>query len=276
MVNHMNEQHDIRAICRAYFELAKERYSATITCKLLVFVVGILSLFKIFYEYSRLITFFLILLSEWLNYLSEKNKGIAEALLRKLDAQNSFGWLISNAEVSDIIINCSKNLEKFIFEDTYFASQEEIGAKRALENIQESAWWSKHLAKRMGDYYLVGNLIFFVIWIGVLFVGIKATDNISNLSILLNIVVLALMLVFSLSLLRSMTSYYKFSNAAEKIEKNAGQLLLGQDIHDSDAMKIMFEYHLIRANAPLLPSWLWKSMRDDLNNIWRQYRSSSV
>ncbi|MGI2909082.1 hypothetical protein [Tolypothrix sp. VBCCA 56010] len=132
------------------------------------------------------------------------------------------------------------------------------------------------MAKRMGDYYLVGNLVFFLIWISVLFVGIKATDNVSNLSMLLNIVVLALMLVFSLGLLRSMNSYYKFSSAAEKIEKTAGQLLLGQDIHDSDAMKIMFEYHLARANAPLLPSWLWKSMRDDLNNIWRQYRQQPV
>ncbi|MGI2908822.1 hypothetical protein [Tolypothrix sp. VBCCA 56010] len=95
MVDDMNEQHDIRAICRAYFELAKERYSAALICKLVVFVVGVLSLFKIFYDYSRLIIFFIIILSEFINYLSEKNKGIAEALLRKLDALDSFGWSIS-------------------------------------------------------------------------------------------------------------------------------------------------------------------------------------
>lgn len=271
MVN--TKQYDIRAICRAYFEIAKERYSAALFVKLLVFIVGILSLFPIIYEYSRLITFFLVIISEFFSYLSDKNKGIAETLLRKLDAQDSFGWSISNAEISDIIISCPSNSEKLNFKDTYFASKEGVGTKRALENVQESAWWSKHLAKRMGHFYLIGTVIFAIIWLGVVFVGIKTIHNTNNLSALLNILVLALILLFSLSLLRSMDSYYKFSNTSEKIEETTRQLLGKEDIHEYDAIKIMFEYQLARNSAPLLPSWLWQSMRDNLNETWKKYRT---
>lgn len=272
----MSNKHDIRAICRVYFEIAKQRYSAALVCRLLVFGVSILNLFKGFYEYSRLATLLLIPISEYLTYLSDKNKSLAETLLRKLDAQDSFGWAISNAEVSDVIVNCPPNIKKFQSKDEYFASQQQSGARRAVENFQESAWWSKHLAQRMGNYYLIGTVASLLILIIVIFVAITTTQNISALSILANVLMSAFLLIFSLGLLRLMNSYYKFSNTAEKVEKSAEQLLLIPNINESDALKMMFEYHLARANAPLLPTWLWKSMSNNLNQTWREYRQKPI
>ena len=39
------------------------------------------------------------------------------------------------------------------------------------------------------------------------------------------------------------------------------------------AAKIMNEYHLSRASAPILPTWIWKYHRDRLNKVWHEYRA---
>ena len=70
-----------------------------------------------------------------------------------LEALNSFGWEISNREMSDLIARCSgsvkKRVKREVTEEPYFASKEEPGPKRAVENVMESAWWSKHLSESM-------------------------------------------------------------------------------------------------------------------------------
>jgi hypothetical protein len=41
------------------------------------------------------------------------------------------------------------------------------------------------------------------------------------------------------------------------------------------AIKIAHEYQLARMIAPLIPSWIWKRKRDDLNELWATYRTRS-
>lgn len=270
---------DPRALCQAYFELAKKWSIAALWCKFLVFFVGILAvLLPLIPRYTPFLIIFLEILSELFLWRSDVNKGTAEALLRKLDARNSFGWAISNAEMSDLLIRSPSNVDRLVFAEAlaqeYFASQEGVGAKRALENIQESAWWSKHLSERMGQYYLIGTCTLISLSIIVLLFCVQTLGNINNLTSIGRIVTSTLMLVFSLSLFRSVVGYFDFSNKAERIEKSVENLLASQHLDDSEAIKIMNEYHLARAAAPLIPSWLWKSMRPSLNEMWQKYRQN--
>src|SRR5205823_4627076 len=71
----------------------------------------------------------LTVLSELAGYRMERVRGIAQGLRRKLEALNSFGWEISNRELSDLIARCSgsvkKRVRREVTEEPYFASKEE-------------------------------------------------------------------------------------------------------------------------------------------------------
>jgi len=271
--------HNPRALCQAYFELAKTWSIAAISCKIMVFFVGILAvLLPLIPGYTPFLITVLAVTSELFSWRSDVNKGTAEALLRKLDARDSFGWAISNAEMSDLLMRSPSNVDKLVCADVlaedYFASIEGVGPKRALENIQESAWWSKHISERMGQYYLIGTCILILVLIGVLLLSIQTIGNINTLASIVRIVTSSLMLVFSLNLFRSVLSYYGFSHKAAQIERTIESLLASQNLETPDVIKIMNEYHLARAAAPLIPSWLWERMRAELNETWRKYRQN--
>jgi hypothetical protein len=157
--------------------------------------------------------------------------------------------------------------------EEYFASEEPPSTRRALENLQESAWWSKHLSERMRSYYLAGTCLLVVIAVLVLLVSIQTIDDNQTLSSLGRIVTSVLTLVFSLNLFRSVLGYHNFSVKAGQIEKSTENLLASQGVQESEVIKLlMSEYQLGRASAPLLPTWLWNRMEDELNATWKQYR----
>jgi hypothetical protein len=278
MVNTSNQvKHNPRALCQVYFTLAKRWARFSFICKLAGFLVGVLTvLLPLVPAYVPVLVFMLAMIADWLAWRSDSNKGTAEALLRKLDGRDSFGWPISRAELSDLLMRSPSKVDKLVvakaLSEEYFASEEPPGTLRALENLQESAWWSKHLSERMRSYYLAGTCLLVGIAVLVLLISIQTIDDKQTLSSLGRIVTSVLTLVFSLNLFRSVLGYHNFSVKAGQIEKSTENLLASQGVHESEVIKLMSEYQLARASAPLLPTWLWNRMEDELNVTWKQYR----
>jgi len=278
MVNTSNQvKHNPRALCQVYFTLAKRWARFSFICKLAGFLIGVLTvLLPLVPAYVPVLVFMLAMIADWLAWRSDTNKGTAEALLRKLDGRDSFGWPISRAELSDLLMRSPSKVDKLVvakaLSEEYFASEEPPGTLRALENLQESAWWSKHLSERMRSYYLAGTCLLVAIAVLVLLVSIQTIDDKQTLSSLGRIVTSVLTLVFSLNLFRSVLGYHNFSVKAGQIEKSTENLLASQGVQESEVIKLMSEYQLARASAPLLPTWLWNRMEDELNATWKQYR----
>ena len=278
MVNTSNQvKHNPRALCQVYFTLAKRWARFSFICKLAGFLIGVLTvLLPLVPAYVPVLVFMLAMIADWLAWRSDTNKGTAEALLRKLDGRDSFGWPISRAELSDLLMRSPSKVNKLVvakaLSEDYFASEEPPGTLRALENLQESAWWSKHLSERMRSYYLAGTCLLVAIAVLVLLVSIQTIDDKQTLSSLGRIVTSVLTLVFSLNLFRSVLGYHNFSVKAGQIEKSTENLLASQGVQESEVIKLMSEYQLARASAPLLPTWLWNRMEDELNATWKQYR----
>lgn len=269
--------HNPRAICDTYFALAKKWLTFTLVCKFLIFVFGIITVFipRIAGYLPPLLITVLAIVAEFFSWLSDVYKGNAETLLRKLDARDSLGWAISKAEMSDLEIRSPKKLAQLVsatvLNQNYFASQENVGARRTLENFQESAWWSKHLCTRMGQYYLTLTIILIV---GSFFVLAASIETVRDYTFLVGIgrvVTASLMLVFSLGLVRAVLGYYEFAKKAAHIEERIEHLLENTTVIEIDAIKVMHEYQLARSAAPLIPSWVWKQMQRKLNETWHQY-----
>lgn len=278
MVNSSNQvKHNPRALCQVYFTLAKRWARFSLLCKLAGFLVGVLtSLLPLVPAYAPVMVFMLAMIADWLAWRSDTHKGTGEAWLRKLDGRDSFGWAISGAELSDLLMRSPSKVDKLVvakaLSEEYFASKEPPGTRRALENLQESAWWSKHLSERMRSYYLVGTCLLVASAVLILLTSVQAIDDKQILSSLGRIVTSVLTLVFSLNLFRSVLGYHNFSVKAGQIEKSTENLLASQSVQESEAIKLMSEYQIARASAPLIPTWLWHRMADELNATWKQYR----
>ncbi len=219
----------------------------------------------------------LAMVAEALQWRSDAVKDVAEALLRKLDLQDSFGWSISRREVSDLLAQnegLSREFAAHLPKEAYFGSAEPPSVERALANLEESAWWSKHLAREIGNRCLLIVASLVVVAVVALVVSVEAvkeataTHAVETLHAVGNVVTASLTLVFSLGLTRLAVSYTNFSSNAEKIEAQASHTAAVPNVAEGEVVKLWQDYHLARATAPFIPTWFWKMKRDRLNAIW--------
>jgi len=216
------------------------------------------------------------LLSEAAILRSDSIKGVAQSLRRKIDFEDGLGWTISREEYSDLIMRSPASVKIKACNkpqaESYFASNEPPGPRRALQNVTESPWWSKHLAEKMGQYcatvIVVATVLAFVILVMTL-EGSSVHDTASAVS---RVVTSVLMLVLSLGLVKMMLGYFGFAKKSEKAEQKAIEALKAAAPSDVDAVKVMNDYHIPRASAPILPTWVWKWHRDELNKTWKELR----
>jgi hypothetical protein len=78
--------------------------------------------------------------------------------------------------------------------------------------------------------------------------------------------------LFSLRVIRISISYLNFSKKASKTEEIAERMLQSGNIDLTETIKFVQEYHLARAAAPLIPTWVWKQRAPVLNELWKSYR----
>ena len=139
---------DLRAANNHRFRLAKRLWMLSNVLKLTIFLIGAWVVFRP--PSTQFIPLYLMIIgvvSEFFQLWSDKVKDDSESLLRHLDMCRSFDVEISPADKRSIADKLPKRLrKKFNVEkevDEYFASQEKPGARRAVENLVESAWYTK-------------------------------------------------------------------------------------------------------------------------------------
>lgn len=268
--------HNPKLLRNRLFSACKRWLAISLTAKLFVFGVGIASVwFSLAPDKVPYIVATLMFCSEVCMWRSDFVKGVAEALHRKLDYENSFGWIISRVEISDILarVNCDLNdLKDHETGSNFFASSKDPGSLRAAENLQESAWWSKHLAESMWITCLIVMLLLVLSSIILLIVSINTVKDFAVLANVGKVVTAAILLIFSLGLFRFTMGYFAFARRADKIEEGAKSLVTHPAIDHVDILKLWQDYQLARAAAPVIPTWMWKLRERKLNELWRNYR----
>lgn len=218
------------------------------------------------------------LLAELCSYRSDAIKSTAQQFRRKLDLQDGFGWQIPAADRSDLQVRCSwwvkKRVRTHPVNEPYFVATDPPGPLRALKNVAESAWWTKHLAQRMATYcwtvMVVGIIGSFI----TLIVALQATSTHTLQVSVAKLVTAFLMLFLSLGLIKLALGYSSLSKNSDSSEKAADRAQTGT-ADELGAFKVMYDYHLNRAAGPLLPTWLWKLRNDDLNQSWKEHRNGA-
>jgi hypothetical protein len=269
--------YDPRVINKALFDRAKIWWGASLLLKLSVFAIGVTLIFSSHAsKLSAFVVGFLSIASELCKLRSDQIKGVGEDLCRKLDFQESLGWQILMAEMSDIMLKFTNRGRKKLLSkegETYFASNTYPSPRRALENLQESAWFSKYLSRTMAHLCLTSIIILVFVSIATLLTSIHTIKDYDLLANMGRVVTSSLMLVFSINLIPLMLGYFSFSHSAGDAERKAKDILDVGTCNEIDALKAWQEYHIVRAQAPLIPTWIWKYKRNTLNELWRKFRT---
>jgi hypothetical protein len=291
----MEKTYNLERLRDSLFARCKAFWGAGLFVKLLVFICGTLVVFLLASSHVlALLGLFFAALSEWLLWLSDRWKSASQQLHRKLDLENSFGWKIKKAELLDFMARYALNLDDFTSEPTgsYFASKEDPGPRRAVENLRESSWWSMHLAETMwwisittiilivvGCVFLLNFSVGNFLQASVKVSTVAQTNNqvISQASAtaqavdasVIKVVTTAILFVFSYGLFRFTTGYFVFKEKSNRAREKADQLLEKADVDHVEAIKLWQEYHLAREASPTVPSWIWKMRQKKLNALWR-------
>jgi len=259
---------------------AKWWWACSLILKALAFGVGVTVIFSA--VPAKPIPFIVAVLtavSELAAYRMEFVRGTAQRLRRKLDMLDSFAWEITGREFSDLLARCSTSVKKCAGQQTrpepYFASQERAGARRGLENVIESAWWSKHLSETM--LWTCTAIVSLAVFgsIVMMIVSLLSITNQDILSAVARIVTSGLLLVVSMGLVRLAVGYHSFARTSEHVENQAETMLSKKRIGETDVVKLVHEYQLARAAAPIIPEWVWRWRRGELNALWTEFRQRS-
>lgn len=210
---------------------------------------------------------------------SDRFKQLADKLKRAFEMFDGLGWPVSAKELSDLLVTVSRHEREQAHEEPeqrYFASKAQQSAQRLLENLEESAWWTKHLAGSMAFHASLLCVGVFVVAAITLVVTLQSTASQTIADTVAKVTTSIVVFIFSGGYFRLAFEYNQFSRGAEQIENQANFLLQRKDFTEIQATKLLHDYHIIRAGSPLLPNWLWKYRRGDLNELWDQRLSSQA
>ena len=83
-----------------------------------------------------------------------------------------------------------------------------------------------------------------------------------------------LMLLLSTGLSKLALGYNSLAKKAGASEASAYRLLQTHQPEQLDAFRVMYEYHVDRAAGLIIPTWIWKWRKNELNQIWTILRAT--
>lgn len=272
-------------LMREQFSRAKYWWGLASLSRFIIVVLGAVSVF--FGNIAIALAVFTALLS--IGYIliqwhSDHLKGIANNILRKVEMHNGLGWAITGREISEVFLSLSKSVKNKIKDSSireiskdYYSSKTPQSPKRLLENLVESAWLTKHQASRMSIYVAIFSISVVLATFFVLALALSSALNQATGENIAKVAISVFAFVFSGGYVRLAFEYSRYSRDAERLEERANNMLTEkEDISENQAIKLLHDYQIVRAGAPLLPDWLWKMMETELNELWLKYRQSEL
>jgi hypothetical protein len=255
------------------FERAKCCLGALFVLQGFMFVGGLAAIFfpTVSLNYP-FIAFPIAILHLWISQRAARFKGAADECKRKHELLEGFGKKPSGKWLANFRLEYRGTLkpkvDALLREGITYASKEPEGARRVLENVAESAWFSHHLARWCANALLVSLTIIGVGLVVVLLFVVASTAQMESREAASRAVAATFLFLISLGMVKACISYQKFSKKADKADDEATSQLKSESPSDFDALRILSEYQIARASAPMIPTWVWKINKKHLNGNW--------
>jgi hypothetical protein len=206
---------------------------------------------------------------------AEKLKSVGETLKREHEYWQGFGRAPSLSRLADLKVSTSGKLpeaqSQLLRQGLAFSSGKAAGPARVMENLVESTWFTKHLAGWCGNILCLVFVASSILSIILLLITASSAAQVSSRLAAAKCVSATFTFLISVGVLRQWLSFAEFSKNAGQIEAEA-ERLSRTEVTEFEAQRLLTEYWLIRAGAPLIPTFAWKFRRDALNEAWKQLK----
>jgi len=267
----------IEGLVNQAYDKAKWWSGSVIGLQTTLFVAGVIAIFfsKFTLSYPW-IALPLALLGAWMSGRAAKFKGMAERAKRQHEYLAGFGVAPSRGMLADLRVSLARELpeetDRLLRLGITYSSGKPPGAARVLENLCESGWFTKHLADWCACALRALFLGTVVIAVTLLLLSATSLSGTPVGIVAAKFVAATLIFLISIGTLRSWLAYAALSQKAGDIDAEASRLLAAGKLDAFEAQRLLAEYQLARASAPLVPTWVWRFRRDTLNKHWELKR----
>jgi hypothetical protein len=272
----------LRKIIAKTFRKAKSWYLGYVISQSAVLGFAIISIFTdVNPKLNATIVFLGVLITELVRWRSDHWKSQGESAKRKWEMADGFGVSVDSKDIADWLASKSRGLLSDVrdveMRGLDFDSNQPQGPRRAVENTEESAWWSKHESRRIVVYLSFILAIVVVVAFVALALSIGALkaagvqQSGSSVQTVGGIICAVLMFVFSINLVRLLVDFWSFAAESNNILARCATLLKSRNISQGDALVVMHDYQTARNSTPLLPTFIWKFHGDHLREQWTHF-----
>jgi len=277
----------LQKIVAKTFRKAKHWYLAYVSWQFIVLLFAVISIFtELNPNLSAMIAFIGVLAAECIRWRSDWWKSEGERAKRKWEITDGFGTALQGKDIADWLAARSRNFLNDVADNeirgSLFDSVQSEGPRRAIENTQESAWWSSHLSRRMVIYLVL--LLIFVLIVAfaalTVSIGTLKAANVQQSGATVHhvggIICAVLVFVFSINVVRLLADFWGFKTESSDILRRCDELLKMSEISVRDAMCVLHDYQTARNAAPLLPTFVWKRHGNHLREQWEHFRPKQI
>jgi len=204
----------------------------------------------------------------WSDYV----RGSGESLFSKVEGENQLGWRIPPKMNLDVYAkaNLRAAAKLTVNASNYWASTEPSGARRGVECVQESSWWSEHLARGLGILALFVSIVLLLVGFTALFSVLGAPMKVGEPTTVARAILSVLAVTFTGGLLRIGFDYLSFASKAGNVSARALDLRNTSAIEVIDAARLLHDYQVARSKAPPILNWYHKLRQEKLNALWKR------
>jgi hypothetical protein len=211
------------------------------------------------------------ILAWWFRNKGEHYHRLSRELMRRAMLFNAFGKSDESLDVTDLLNSFGEKKltqkaeqldEKFHYPEFYYQS------KKLLDNIQESAFWSKHLFEIAAQrtIWLLVLISFAVIFIVFLIEPLVINQDISLIPKII-VVFLAFVIADELS---TAFAWREATNRCDAVDRRLEKILAEVNEPSQEVILAIFsDYAVATAAAPPIPKHIYEAERNRLNESWK-------
>jgi hypothetical protein len=203
----------------------------------------------------------------WFSREASKAHRLAEQARRSNVLLDAFGKTSETLDLSDLHVSFDSRLTELatkLDEGNYYASEQKHGLERLKDNLQESAFWTKHLFQKSADRTLRSLLVKFSFVILALIVSIFLGAYDSE-HLFAKLIVVTLSAILALGDLDAQLDWQQSARLVESVDRRLDK----HQIDEKSLLAIWADYNAAVEKAPVVPDKVYRSEKDRLNEEWK-------
>jgi len=204
-----------------------------------------------------------------LRFRTQSHLALAERLRRLAMLRDGIGREVAPLEAAVLAEKVWK-ATNYSVPDPYYSSPLPRGPKRLIDLTAECAFFSGSIGGAAGRVFLVASIAAASILVSSLFLLIELGLTRSKLEIAAKVVLIGVTFWMTEDLVDMAVRYRALSSSCEGILQECSRLLDQLEPDAEDAIVLLHDYDAAVANAPPLPSLIYRNRNARLSLIWRE------